>query len=156
MQERIDPAKDLLESVRGARMDLNRCQWKLQTTWSQCTRITAQLGLTPGGGGDVHKDGLLLAVAEQQELLRSLYLRAVETENRVEHFIAGIPDARYRAILRLRYLDLLRWPEVLDQLEKGGLYYSDRQMFRLHGEAMQAARKHYADLYPAEQEETQE
>ena len=37
-----------------------------------------------------------------------------------------------RAVLSLRYISLLRWPEIQQRLEEQGLFYSQRQIFNLH------------------------
>lgn len=145
-------AEDFLRSVKEARIEKRRCEFRLEELRSQCERMTAAYGPSAGGGGELHKDALLIAAAEQSDVLQSkaaLYVRRIAA---VEDFIATLPDVRQRTILRLRYLDLLGWNSVRDGLQEYGLYYEDRQMFRLHGAALAEARKRfpaYAEKHPS-------
>ena len=59
----------------------------------------------------------------------------------VDQFLRGLNDERHRAILKLRYVDSLRWSTVKKKLAKQGFYYEDRQMFRLHKDAVAEAQK---------------
>lgn len=143
--------EDFLRSVKDARIEKRRCEFRLEELRSQCERMTAAYGPSAGGAGELHKDALLIAAAEQSDELRrkaALYVRRIAA---VEEFIATLPDLKQRTILRLRYVDLLRWDGVKDGLREYGLYYEDRQMFRLHGSALTEARKRfpgYAEKHP--------
>jgi hypothetical protein len=35
---------------------------------------------------------------------------------------------------------MLRWPKIVEELKKVGIYYEERQVYRLHGDALNAAR----------------
>lgn len=140
-----------LGSVRAAKIDMLRCQQKIQEAEDQCKRITAQVSGAPGGGGDVHKDGPWAALADQRSLLVGLYEEAIRRETEVERFIGMITDCNQRVVLRLRYVDLLPWPSIQEQLQEYGICYSERQIFRIHGEALQAARALWEDIYKGEQ-----
>ena len=127
-------AEDFLRSVKEARIEKRRCEFRLEELRSQCERMTAAYGPSTGGGGELHKDALLI--------------RRIAV---VEDFIATLPDVRQRTILRLRYIDVLGWNSVREGLQEYGLYYEDRQMFRLHGAALAEARKRfpaYAEEHP--------
>ena len=47
-------------------------------------------------------------------------------------------------MLKLRYLDCLSWERVQELLSRSGVFYSDRHIYRLHGEALEAARRLWA------------
>ena len=152
MTEENYDVRTFLRSVREARMEQRQCERRLDELRSQCERVTAAYGpLTPGGGGDVHKDSLLIAVAEQGEELLEKTKRCVRQVAWVDEFIAGLPDARHRAILRLRYISLLRWDAVRYGMQEVGLYYAERHIYKLHGAALQEARRlwpEYLERHP--------
>jgi len=143
MSQRAYDADDFLRSVRTCIVEKTRCEALLRTLWAQCEKITAAYGPLLPGGGDAHRDALLLTVAEQSDelLLRTQdYVRRITA---VEDFIATMPDVRHRAVLRLRYVDCKRWDDVRESLKEYGIYYEDAQIFRLHGKALQEARRRF-------------
>lgn len=144
METNYPGVRSFLASVRDARVELRRCEAQLEQLRSQCESTTAVLSAAPGGGGgDVHRDTLWALCAEQgEELLRR------QTEYRqqigaVEAFISRLPDARHRTILRLRYVDLLPWRAVLEEMQSYGMYYSERQMYDLHRAGLRAAKRQW-------------
>lgn len=148
---RADPVKELLYSVQEARFNAQRCQRRLSEMEAQSQNITARMDVSPSGGGaDPHKDSVWAALADQRELLRNMYAEAIRRESEVERFISGLEEGVHRVLLRLRYVDCLTWPAVQEQMEKNGIYYSERQIYRLHGEALQAARYLWAEQHPGE------
>lgn len=154
-ERRSDPVREFLNSVREAHFDRDRCLRKLQQTASQCVSLTAQVSGIPGGhGGDSHKDGAWAALADQRSQLEELYERAVRQEMEVESFISQLGQDVHRIILRLRYVDMLPWPAVQKRLEKNNIFYSDRQIYRIHGEALQEARSLWAQLHQEEGDHT--
>jgi len=137
-------ADDFLRSVREARIETRRCEYRLEELRAQCERTTASYGgLAPGGAGDDHKDALLVAAAEQTEELHRRTLCYVRRIRAVEDFIASLPDVRQRTVLRLRYVDGLRWDAVREGMAEYGLNYEDRQVYRLHGAALAEARTRF-------------
>jgi hypothetical protein len=142
MNNRPHTADEFLRSVREARIEKRRCAFRLEELRTQAEKVTAAYGaLAPGGSSDDHKDALLIAAAEQGEkLLRreQEYLRRIEA---VEDFISELPDVRHRTVLRLRYIDGLRWDDVLTGLREYGMQYEPRHMYRLHGSALAEARR---------------
>ena len=150
MADRFDPVRTFLESVRDARFEMLRCELKLEQLDAQCKSVTARITGMPGGGGDVHGDALLIALSMARDALEKSYRDASEKEREVEDFISKLPDVRYRAVLTLYYVNLFTWPRVVQEMEKCGLYYSERHVFRLHGDALQAARTLWAETHPGE------
>lgn len=136
-------AESFLRSVRAARMEQKRCEVRLYQLAAECTRITTAWSAAPGGGGDVHKDDLMIALSDQTEKLIQDGVRYVKQIEAVEQFIAQLPDARHRTVLRLRYVDCLRWEQVDERLKEYGLYYDERTVYRLHGAALQEARARF-------------
>ena len=106
--------------------------------------VTATLSATPGGGGGGDAEKMWAALADESARLYPLLKAAMEQERRVENFIDRIPHDSYRLILKLRYLDCLSWERVQELLSRSGVFYSDRHIYRLHGEALEAARRLWA------------
>lgn len=144
-----DPAREFLDSVRYARLEYHRLSEKVKLLETQCEHITATLKATPGGGSaDTEK--IWAALADESGRLYRQLRAVLERTGEVEDFIEKLPDPRHRLILKLRYLDSMRWPEVNRHMSQGGVYYSDRQMFRLHGEALNSARALWAATHEEE------
>lgn len=135
-----DEVRGFLNSVQEARLRFHRCRWQVEELQRRCESITANWSTEPGGGGNVHKDGPLAALADKREELKALYYDWERQEEDVNRFLETLPDARHRTLLALRYVDLLRWPDVRARMEEVGMYYSERQIFNLHGKALEAAR----------------
>lgn len=149
-EKKLDPVRAFLGTVREARLEEARCRRKLQEIDAQCRSITPSLSGMPHGGGEAHKDGPWAALADQRDQYDRLLTAAVRQEVKVERFIARLDTDLYRIILKLRYVDLLDWPGIQQQMEEKNLCYCDRQIFRLHGEALQEARKIWAELHGEE------
>lgn len=138
-------ADDFLRSVREAKIEMRRCEYRMEELRSQCEKTTPGYGGTVvGGSGDDHKDSLMIAMAEHVTKLRGkaeAYIRRVML---AEDFIDTLPEPRQRIILRLRYIDLLKWEDVLTRMKEYGLYYERRRMLTLHGAALAEARRRFA------------
>ena len=137
-------AEEFLRSVREAKMEQARCEARLAALSAQTQRLTASYGTVPkGGSADRHRDDAMIAVAEQVDEVLAASAKYLQLIGQVERFVIGLPDARHRAVLRLRYVDGLKWTAVAEGLKAYGLYYDMRQVFRLHGDALASARRLY-------------
>jgi hypothetical protein len=135
-----DPVREYLQSVYGLKLEIARLTERVRTIQAQCEKMTTVLtGMPRGGNADPER--LMAVLADERATLDDRLLKAEMQEREVESFIARVPDRLYREILSRRYVDCLRWPRVLEKLQAQGDYYEERQMFRLHGQALTAARK---------------
>lgn len=153
MTRHEDPTLDFLRSVRWSRVRARRTDLRLQELRAAATKITQRISGMPGGGSDPHRDGLQAALADLETRLTEEHREALERERAVSSFLSRLPDASHREVLTLRYVHCLRWPQIREELEKVGLYYEERQIYRIHGNALQAARQLWKDT---EEEETHE
>ncbi len=153
MTRHEDPTLDFLRSVRWSRVRARRTDLRLQELRAAATKITQRISGMPGGGSDPHRDGLQAALADLETRLTEEHREALERERAVSSFLSHLPDASHREVLTLRYVHCLRWPQIREELEKVGLYYEERQIYRIHGNALQAARQLWQDT---EEEETHE
>lgn len=139
---KTDPARAFLLSVREARTERKQLERRLSQLRSEAERITAAYGdRQPGGSGDPHRDALLAEIADRSAGLDGAVRKCWRVEELADDFIHELGDYRHRAILRLRYIDCLRWPKLTEALTELGLWYEERQVFRLHGVALQEARR---------------
>ena len=141
MLKHNDPVRNFLESYREARFSELRAKRKLLQLEAEVTATTKALSGTPGGSTtDAHRDGKLIAYADQQEKYLLTKRNASLTQQSVELFIGCLPNPDERMILRLRYVELMRWNEVVDFMSEAGSPYSERQVYRIHGFALRSAR----------------
>ena len=139
-RDQKDPVKEFLRSVREAKFRYLRCLWQVEDLRTRCASTTAAWSDVPGGGGEGRKDGALLALADKSARLPGLRREWENREQAVDRFLDGLPEDTHRCLMKLRYVDLLRWTVVQERMEELGWYYSDRQIFNLHGKALSAAR----------------
>lgn len=148
-----DELKDFLGSVLRARFAYYRCMRQAEELEEKCTALSSPLSSEGGRGtADVHKDNMLIALADKTAALPKLYEKWTDAEWEVDRFLDDIPDDRHRAILKLRYVDMLRWPKIEEELKKVGIFYEIRQIHNLHGDALNVAR----ELWSRRKESTDE
>ena len=139
---------EFLNSARAAHFDAARYSRRMKELDARCEQITAKMSGMPGGGGsDKHGDELWAALADLRDMWLAKYTEAVKNEKLVEEFIEQIENFEQRAVLKLRYVDRLRWPVVLQDLERFDIYCSDREMFRTHNEALTSAKELWKKTY---------
>ena len=132
--------RDFLGSVRHARLEQERLTERVLELEAQCTRLTAQMRQTPGGGTtDTQMQWASLA-DERRRLTRQMY-RAQRQEREVQNLIDRVRPELYRDILTLRYIDLRSCPETAEIMARTGGPQSERHLQRLHGAALQAAQR---------------
>ena len=68
----------------------------------------------------------------------------LRTVQRVEQFLDQIQPQRLRMVLRLRHVRGLSWNALRREVQRYGLYYSDRQLRRVYQKALDAARVRWA------------
>lgn len=146
-----DEVRDFLDSLGRYREEISLCQSRILELMNAATRITTAWKDAPGGGGDTHRDGALAALADQKQKLLEQEVRYAEQMMAVTEFIGRISSTTYRAILILRYVRQLPWPALTEALKKDfNIYYSERQVTRLHGRALAEARRIWAEEHKEE------
>lgn len=131
---------EFLNSARAAHFDAARYNKRVKELEIRCEKVTAELSGMPNGGKDRHGDALWAALSDLREQWMLLYTEAVRNEVKVDEFVRKIENFDQRIVLQLRYVDRLRWPDVLRDLERFGIYCSEREMFRTHREALLSAK----------------
>jgi len=125
-------AKEFLRRARGVdrRVDeaterVDRLRAKLEAG-----RMSSLTGMPRGGSGDWTQTADRLIELEQRVNARIREL--VRLKHAAMDAIDRVDDARQREVLELYYLDGYKWEQVAERM---GL--DERQVFRLHGRALQ-------------------
>ena len=129
----IEEKKIWLSRYRRGRYELAALEEAREDKWERATATTASYSGSPvSGSSDFHK---LDAVAISGELieLRCRELRGVKGE--ILRAIQSLTDQDQRAVLIHRYINCREWPEIAEALN-----FSERHIFRLHGEALKKIR----------------
>jgi hypothetical protein len=140
LERAADPVRAFLDSAVEARLEYKRLHRRIEELESRAKKVTAQMTGMPGGGG-AGMEQLWAILADEREKEKE----AVETEMRVYHevetFIDSLPVPVHRVVCRLHYLDGLNWVQVQMRMNRDGFCYSERQITRIHGEALKSARR---------------
>ena len=135
-----DDVRLFLEGARDAYLKCADLRERTRELESAAQRITAKLdGMPKGGSAD--RDQLLAALADAHG--RLLIDIADEEARKLEiaDFIDRVPtSAAGRAVLRRRYLHYESWKGVRRWMAAHGMSYSAQSVYRIHGEALKAAR----------------
>jgi len=139
-----DPVREYLRSVYGLKLEAARLTDRVRELTARCEKTTTVLtGMPRGNGSDPEK--LLALLADERADLDAKQLAAEIRSREVETFIGRLTDPLHREILCRRYIECRRWPEILAKLRAQGNYFEERHMFRLHGQALNAARDLWAE-----------
>ena len=146
MNNEPQSAKEFLLSVRWAHLEEQRIEDRIQTLTDRAHSITSSLKdvCVRGGGGSVQKDDFLVGIADEVERLLEAKKDTTQRILDVESFIDHLHDPRHRRILHLRYVQGLRWERIAEAMTSGHIYYSERQIYRLHKYALRAADRLWA------------
>jgi len=137
-----DELRSFLDSPRELREEIRRLRLQKRDDWELATAITPHYSGMPGGGG--YQEGPKSSwtrLAEYDGELDEMIRRRIESIRAVEQFIDRVQEPTYRVILRYRYLNCLSWSEIEAAMSGGEYAFGLRHITRLHGKALQAARK---------------
>lgn len=131
-----------LMSANEALMEYKRIKRRVDRLSLQCEKLVRQ--------GELLRPSERLT--ELWRLLEEERVREIEAVRHemeryraVEDFIAALPDPTARTILRRRYLESEdTWLQIRFRLERDGKYISERQVCRLHAEALRMAQEIFA------------
>lgn len=150
MSKSTDPTRAFLETVREARIEHARALRRTEELASRAEKITTSFSAAPGNGLALGPPAVWSALCDARSKAEERERKWLRQELAVESFIDSLNGDLNRIVLRARYVDLLRWPEILDRLESLNIHYSDRQLYRLHGRALEEARRKWKELHREE------
>jgi len=135
MNEAKDPVREFLDSYWEMRKESARLERRIEELSAQTERVTAQLTGMPRGGGDGANlvwDALIDTKDRAGKNLKAVLDREAE----IEEFILMMDGPLLRQLLRYKYLELLTYEQIAAEMN-----YSERHVRRLHGRALQEARR---------------
>ena len=71
------------------------------------------------GGGQSAVENLALEIADLEAIIDSKITQCIHEQNRLERYIAGIPDSRTRMIMSFRFVDGFSWGKVASKVGGG-------------------------------------
>ena len=127
--------KEYLQQYRTAEQEEERLSGEIARWRSRAEQMTVVYRRSTAGGGDGRS--LEHTVERIDALIRQLVAQLdelVALRQEIGAAIDAVPDTRLRALLRLRYIDGLRF----EQIAKAIGYYDLRWVYRLHNLALEA------------------
>ena len=136
----FDELRHFLESARDANLKCADIRERVRGLESAAMRVTAKLDGLPGGGG-ADREQLLATLADAHGRLLMDMADEEQRKTEISDFIDRTPtSAAGRAILRRRYLHYESWKSVRKWLASHQISYSAQSVYRIHGDALRAAR----------------
>lgn len=86
-------------------------------------------GMPSSGGSDM--SSYVAAVETLQEKILQKRYEAIKTYTAISDAIEALDDDMEKRIMRLRYLKLMRWEDVITKIG-----YAEKQTYRIHGQAL--------------------
>ena len=125
--------KAYLRQYATADAEINDLLRRKEEIMSRLTRITPTYSGMPGGGGDGDKytNGVAKIIELEQEMDRRTD-DLVDKRREIERCIDATPDAAERRLLKLRYIDDMKWERIALEMS-----YTQRQVLRIHGNALE-------------------
>lgn len=138
-----DPTREFLNSAKKLQIRAAKTQNRISQLRDMCTHVTRATTSDHKQTNSDERTGedLKILLADETDRLEARYIDALRQIRKVERFINKLPSHTHRSLLELRYVNGLRWPEILAFCQQHGICASERHMYRLHGGALEAARK---------------
>lgn len=92
--------------------EIQQEQQKLAELRAAATNTTARISGLPGVGSISDKTAIAVTIADTEAVIRAKTELAVVEYNRLNRYIASIPDSFMRQIISLRFVDGLTWYQV--------------------------------------------
>ena len=124
---------EYLEKIAEIDSEVDRLIGEMETWRTRATNITTNISAEPKMGGINDKVGnSVVKMLEINEKIDKEVDRLVDLKEKIKSKINKIDDARYRNILKDRYICLMTWDAICKKNE-----YTWRHVFRLRDEALE-------------------
>ena len=109
--------KETLMQYRETEREIAQLERELQEWRSRADRVTTSYSIAPGGSGSGrHMENAVLHLHELALELAGRYREQAAQRLIVGQIIDSVPDLKFRAVLRRRYLDGLTIQQIADDL----------------------------------------
>ncbi len=129
-----EEVKQFLSSYRNCFVDIGQLREEREQIWE----IVTSCGGAPSGGhsGVSDKVGKLSAkLADYDNKILAKLKKAIAKLDNIRTVIEAVPDEKLRRLLRLKYINGYTFEQIAVKLG-----YCDRQIYRLHNEALQVVK----------------
>ena len=97
----------LNREIERAKRELERLKWK-----SVSPRTQRMTGMPHGSGHENIMEMHIAAIADLERIIRAKMKQCIYERNRLERYIADIPDSLTRQIFALRFINGMSWVQV--------------------------------------------
>jgi len=108
---------DELSSVYYISKEIEDIEDEIEKLRTTAQKITSVISDMPRGSGNVDKlTDIIAQISDYQAELADALIRKANEQIRISKYINNINDITIRAILRLRFIQLLKWNEIADRI----------------------------------------
>lgn len=97
----------------------------------QSAKIQQLSDMPKGSSRGKDLSDLMVRIEKLREKINNEIIRSVKIRTIIEEAIFEIEDADQMEVLRLRYIELLQFKEIIDRMK-----YSEAQVYKIHGNAL--------------------
>lgn len=123
--------KEFLQQYKLAEIEEQRLEHEIERWRERAGKTTQRYSLANVSGSDKRGDDVLVMLGDKARELTEQMEKLIKLREKIEKAINSVDEFNLRELLRLRYIDGLRWEEVAVRM-----HYSWRQVIRLHGIAL--------------------
>lgn len=135
-------AKESLVRVEWLENEAKRAEERAELLRADIERITASYDSVHVQGGQASREALIIRLDDAGSKARDARTMATIYRDQALELINLLDDKRWRAILKLRYISLIKdWDDIAQEL-----CFSRRHAIRLHGQALY----HFSLIMPPE------
>ena len=131
-------AKEFFQSVLDAEKELYQIRKQREHTVEMATKMGGKSDIRVQVSGQRSQvEDAAVRLADLADRLDAQEKKLVERIQRAEKIISRIPQAKFREVLRLRYLCGHSWRTISDEMD----YTHPNSVYTVHGYALEAAEK---------------
>lgn len=142
-------AKHFLNQVYRIEERIDGLMKQMERYQDMATHITSKWG-DGIHSGDAHSqvEQAVVKIVELEQEINTEIDQLIQVKRHVKKVVNQVDDPQQKMLLELRYFQYLRFPDIASRMN-----YSERQLLRLHGEALESVAR---ILDPESKEEVEE
>lgn len=127
-------AKHFLNQVYRIEERIDGLMKQMERYQDMATHITSKWG-DGIHSGDVHSqvEQAVVKIVELEQEINDEIDQMIQVKHQVKKVVSQVDDPQQKMLLELRYFQYLRFPDIASRMN-----YSERQLLRLHGEALES------------------
>lgn len=135
--------KDELSQLRYLDKEIKYLKRQIERLSYEIQNVNQIISDTPKGSNNQNKtESIAIDLADYKSLLEVNVRRYWQEKEKIERFIGSLEDSKLRLIMRLRYINCLRWQEIAFEIG----HYDESYPRRLHNKFLKNInRADYAD-----------